>query len=508
MTALPRNAAFFDRKRRLAYLFAWASMGFLMLQLSLGFFLEVTARPRAAPAADGFRVIHRAANQDDADHSRLLALDPEGRPSAPPLTFPDVATAVLPEGADTTVFFGSHAARIAGGQVNRSVALDQKWDVQASVADPSGDWVFGWNENRVVARRRVRDGWSPEIGVASSPPVEQIVASREGSVGPLVAWRERDATRVKVALFDGAGFDPKPDVEIGPVDHWDLLLAGGRRVVVVYNRDDRTYQYVTLRLDCCPDCPSPIGPRKVQFAEPLLLLGRKVTGLSAAASGDRLRIFVTRISTLMTASLPLPSLQTDAAATRLQSISSQPLWRYVVAGLAPGLLMFCSFSMIFLGFVLFRERARPSGGIPVPGPPLADFLTRAMAVLLDFALLGPAMLLILELIAPEADLFDVEDPNLRKALLTCLGLIFAYYFLLEGALGWTVGKKILGLRVVHVDGSRLTWRGALLRALLRIVEALPNPFAVTGTASILLTQRRQRLGDLAARTLVIQDLPE
>jgi len=508
MNTPPRTSAFYDRKRRLAYYFAWASMAFLFIELSLGFLLEFTSRPHAAPAGDGFRVIHRSFNQDDPDGSRLYALDPDAHPLAPPLSFPDTATALLPDGRDLTVFFGAHAAQLVDGKIAKSADLNQKWDVLAALADPGGAWIFCWQENAVVARRREKDSWSSEIVLGTSAAVDQIVASRDGAAGPLVAWRERGTGTVKTALFDGTAFLPKASYEIGPVEHWDLVLAGGRHLLIVYNRDDRTYQYVTLRLECCPGCPSPLGSRKVRFSEPVLLLGRKVTGLSAVVAGDRLRIFLTRMSTLMTASLPLASLEPEPAASRLQSISSQALWRHVAAAFAPILLVFCSFAMIFLGFVLFRERGRLARGIPPPGPQPADFLQRAMAVTLDQLLLFPFFVIVVELlnVAPDGGLPDLEDPRMFHVAYVGLAVHFLYYFLMEWRLGWTVGKRIIGLKVSELDGSRLTLKGAFVRNLIRLfdVEMIP----IVGTAALLLTKRRQRLGDLAARTLVVQDLPE
>src|SRR5579862_7160296 len=105
MNTPPRPSAFYDSKRRLAYYFAWASMAFLFLELTLGFLLEFASRPRAAATTDGFRVITHAFNQDEPEGSRLYVLDPEGRPLEPSLSFSDTATALLPEGRDLTLFF-------------------------------------------------------------------------------------------------------------------------------------------------------------------------------------------------------------------------------------------------------------------------------------------------------------------------------------------------------------------------------------------------------------------
>jgi len=76
---------------------------------------------------------------------------------------------------------------------------------------------------------------------------------------------------------------------------------------------------------------------------------------------------------------------------------------------------------------------------------------------------------------------------------------------MEWAFGWTVGKRIVGLRVTELGGSRLSFRGALVRNLLRLVDC--NLYGmILGIALILKTKRRQRLGDLLGRTMVIQDL--
>ncbi|HEV3026200.1 MAG TPA: RDD family protein, partial [Planctomycetota bacterium] len=458
----------------------------------------------------GFRVLHRAFNQDDSEGSRLYLLDADARLMEPSLSFPDTATALLPEGRDLTLFFGSHSARLADGKIVRSADLNQKWKVLAALADPAGPWIFGWQDNAVVARRHQNGDWGPEIVLATSAAVDQIAASSDGAAGPLVGWREPGTGTVRTALYDGSRFVPKASYEIGAAEHWDLVLAGGRQLLIVYNRDDRTYQYVTLRLGCCPDCPSPLALRRVRFSEPVLLLGRKVTGLAAVVLGDRLRVFITRVSTLMTASLPLATLEPEPAASKLQSIDSQAPWRHIAAAFAPVLLIFCSFSMIFLGFVLFRERSRVARGISVSGPQPADFLQRVMALTLDLLLLSPFFVILVELlnVAPDGGLSDLEDPRILHVLYVFMAVHFLYYFLMEWRLGWTVGKRIIGLRVTQLDGSRLSLRGALVRNVIRLFE-VGNPVgALVGAAMVLMTKRHQRLGDLAARSLVLQDHPE
>jgi RDD family len=70
--------------------------------------------------------------------------------------------------------------------------------------------------------------------------------------------------------------------------------------------------------------------------------------------------------------------------------------------------------------------------------------------------------------------------------------------------GRTIGKAVMGLRVVTVEGAPVRFRHALVRAALGLVDF----YATSGGAAvlcILATKRNQRLGDLAAGTLVLRD---
>ena len=69
--------------------------------------------------------------------------------------------------------------------------------------------------------------------------------------------------------------------------------------------------------------------------------------------------------------------------------------------------------------------------------------------------------------------------------------------------GQTVGKRLLRLRVVDARGLRLEPAQVIVRNLMRVVDALPALYFVGGVACVL-NARRQRLGDLAAGTVVIR----
>ncbi len=81
-------------------------------------------------------------------------------------------------------------------------------------------------------------------------------------------------------------------------------------------------------------------------------------------------------------------------------------------------------------------------------------------------------------------------------------VIVAYYVLLEGYFGWTVGKRLLGLRVVALGGGRPGLWKSLIRNALRLIDGLPA-LSILGVVLILITKERTRFGDLVAGTRVI-----
>lgn len=82
-----------------------------------------------------------------------------------------------------------------------------------------------------------------------------------------------------------------------------------------------------------------------------------------------------------------------------------------------------------------------------------------------------------------------------------LAIGFCYFFLMEGHTGATLGKMALGMRVVKADGSPCDLQASLIRNLLRIVDGL---FVyLVGAILVWTSQKRQRLGDRVARTVVV-----
>jgi uncharacterized RDD family membrane protein YckC len=98
---------------------------------------------------------------------------------------------------------------------------------------------------------------------------------------------------------------------------------------------------------------------------------------------------------------------------------------------------------------------------------------------------------------------DLLAPGRVRTLtfLLLMAAAFTYHLLFEWLTGWTPGKRPFGLRVVRDDGSRLDFRGSLLRNALRLVDGL----GYWGIAVAVIVYRGdgKRLGDVVGGTLVV-----
>jgi uncharacterized RDD family membrane protein YckC len=99
--------------------------------------------------------------------------------------------------------------------------------------------------------------------------------------------------------------------------------------------------------------------------------------------------------------------------------------------------------------------------------------------------------------APASSRFGAADR------LLILLLVFGYYFGTEAFMGGqTLGKRVLGIRVERVDGTKAGAGAIFVRTLLRIIDGLF--FYLVAVIAVFATgPRRQRLGDLAAKTRVV-----
>ena len=142
--------------------------------------------------------------------------------------------------------------------------------------------------------------------------------------------------------------------------------------------------------------------------------------------------------------------------------------------------------------------------------PLAGVGSRFLAIAFDsllqaagFAVLGTVALLIRGVWG--AQVSGVGVWGFAILLLLAFAIYSGYFAAFEAMwTGQTPGKRLVGLRVIDVSGRPLTVYAAIIRNLLRLVDQLPGGYAF-GILSILLTRRQQRIGDLAAGTVVVHE---
>jgi uncharacterized RDD family membrane protein YckC len=89
--------------------------------------------------------------------------------------------------------------------------------------------------------------------------------------------------------------------------------------------------------------------------------------------------------------------------------------------------------------------------------------------------------------------------------LVVLLAVFGYPIFMETRFGATVGKLLFGLRVVTVEGGPIHFRHAAIRAFLQLVDVWLIPIGVVGIIAMLLSPQSQRLGDLAAGTVILRE---
>lgn len=81
------------------------------------------------------------------------------------------------------------------------------------------------------------------------------------------------------------------------------------------------------------------------------------------------------------------------------------------------------------------------------------------------------------------------------------GMYIAYGTFFEARTGQTLGKKILGIKVVQDNGQPCDLKSALLRNVAKIIDGILGIFVLL---IIILTPKKQRIGDMLAKTIVVK----
>lgn len=145
--------------------------------------------------------------------------------------------------------------------------------------------------------------------------------------------------------------------------------------------------------------------------------------------------------------------------------------------------------------------------------PLAGVGSRFIALLVDTLIWGAGLFilgLIVWMLSPALAAFSNISYQWAAALFTFVLFLLNWgYFTLFEAFGngRTPGKRVAHIRVIQRSGRPIGLIESMARNFVRYIDQIPFFYAV-GVIVMFVTRQHQRLGDLAAGTLVVRDRPQ
>jgi len=142
--------------------------------------------------------------------------------------------------------------------------------------------------------------------------------------------------------------------------------------------------------------------------------------------------------------------------------------------------------------------------------PIAGIGSRFIALLVDYLIWIPGILIVGRVFAyflPSLSAFNKLSEQWAFAIYLFLIFLFNWgYFTLFEAFwnGRTPGKRVARIRVIERSGRPIGLFESMARNFIRYVDQIPFFYAI-GAIAIFVTKDHQRLGDLAAGTLVVRD---
>lgn len=288
---------------------------------------------------------------------------------------------------------------------------------------------------------------------------------------------------------------------------WTAIVSGSRPAVVLVERQAGREEERVNRLTVVTIAAD--GPRQTPIeTEGDWLIGRSWRPLSW---GSRLVLVWEGIA----GSLNLAEVADGRVSRVAKRPSPFPLGsNMLLFMLIPQLLpLLLSLILAFILTVQMRRHRTQDYVFAGRNRAFASLWQRALAQLVDLVPLGAAFLLPIawmwrvfsdpENVVAKGPWFGVYIFGLVVVALLCGLLVLLAFSYLEGRFGKTPGKWLLGIRVLGTDLQPCGFWRALLRNLLTFVDGFFN--FLVGALLVALTDNWQRLGDLAARTIVVVD---
>lgn len=150
---------------------------------------------------------------------------------------------------------------------------------------------------------------------------------------------------------------------------------------------------------------------------------------------------------------------------------------------------------------------------PAPGVETASLWTRTLAIVVDLFVVTVIQAVVNGVFGSEHITNGVLNPSTSGGYSTYTSsatvdgawlwvVAIAYFALLEGLFGDTLGKAALAIKVTDLHGQPAGWRAVLIRNVLRVIDYQPG-FYLVGALVARFSPRRQRIGDHLAGTLVV-----
>lgn len=136
----------------------------------------------------------------------------------------------------------------------------------------------------------------------------------------------------------------------------------------------------------------------------------------------------------------------------------------------------------------------------------AGIFERILAYIIDFLVLGVYWLVLIWIASFGEDIIQAEPSSNNDwvGVIIIMIPVMLYHLVMEILWnGYTVGKWFVGIRVVRIDGTRPSLSNYLIRWLIRLFE-ITMTSGVVAFFTLLLNDKGQRLGDIAAKTCVIK----
>lgn len=344
----------------------------------------------------------------------------------------------------------------------------------------------GWPE-------RGRAPFGALAGARCWPQTFQVVA--DGTA--LHAFVQTDDNWIRYAQIEIGTKTPSWEKVAQTRDRWDVALSGGQPTLFLKRIEMWSDQLVGLRRAGPGSWPELLTHRLARAID---------LGVVARSAPDRLVV----VAGLAPSGLQVTELDAARVVAEHQ-VGSNPIgwmikWLYAMQ---LGLMPLSLGAALVLSRLMLKHRTRElrAGNRRAQHATLAR---RGLAQTIDYGFTAGPVIVAFATKAGEFDRMMDAGWWIERWWLIALSMglwaagVIAFAFM-EARWGRTPGKWVLGIRVVTLELQPCRFGRALLRNALLMVDGMF--YFVAGLLSIALSEHWQRIGDLAARTVVIEGEP-